>query len=130
VSNGVTAFKAPSQKRAIHTLLILAIIVSLGLIGLTYLAGAYYLVPAEGNTVLNQLGLIIFGKTIPYFVLMGKAAAILVIASSTLYAGLPILLSLMARNWRVYFVYPNWHGACQAYLEGKRRKVAVRFCYI
>jgi len=60
VSNGVTAFKAPSQKRAIHTLLVLAIIVSLGLIGLTYLAGAYHLVPAEGNTVLNQLGLIIF----------------------------------------------------------------------
>lgn len=98
VSNGVTAFKNPAQKRAIHTLLILGIIVSFGLIGLTYLAGAYHLVPAEGNTVLNQLGLIIFGKTIPYFVLMGTAAAILVIASSTPYAGLPILLSLMARD--------------------------------
>ena len=98
VSNGVTAFKQPSQKKAIQTLLILAIIVSLGLIGLTYLAGAYHLVPTEGNTVLNQLGLIIFGKTIPYFVLMGTAAAILVIASSTPYAGLPILLSLMARD--------------------------------
>ncbi|HWQ43887.1 MAG TPA: APC family permease [Desulfosporosinus sp.] len=98
VSNGVTAFKSPAQKSAIKTLLILAIIVSLGLIGLTYLAGAYHLVPAEGNTILNQLGLIIFGKTIPYFVLMGTAAAILVIASSTPYAGLPILLSLMARD--------------------------------
>ncbi|SPF48593.1 putative membrane protein [Candidatus Desulfosporosinus infrequens] len=98
VSNGVTAFKKPAQKGAIHTLLILGIIVSLGLIGLTYLAGAYHLVPAEGNTVLNQLGLIIFGKTIPYFILMGTAAAILVIASSTPYAGLPILLSLMARD--------------------------------
>ncbi|TGE32212.1 APC family permease [Desulfosporosinus sp. Sb-LF] len=98
VSNGVTAFKNPAQKKAIKTLLILAIIVSLGLIGLTYLAGAYHLVPSEGNTILNQLGLIIFGKTIPYFVLMGTAAAILVIASSTPYAGLPILLSLMARD--------------------------------
>ncbi|KJR49274.1 Amino acid permease [Desulfosporosinus sp. I2] len=98
VSNGVTAFKNPSQKRAIQTLLILAIIVSLGLIGLTYLAGAYHLVPAEGNTILNQLGLIIFGKTLPYFVLMATAAAILVIASSTPYAGLPILLSLIARQ--------------------------------
>ncbi|MDR3600933.1 MAG: APC family permease [Desulfosporosinus sp.] len=98
VSNGVTAFKKPAQKHAIHTLLILGIIVSLGLIGLTYLAGAYHLVPAEGNTVLNQLGLIIFGRTLLYFVLMGTAAAILVIASSTPYAGLPILLSLMARD--------------------------------
>ena len=98
VSNGVTAFKNPAQKRAIHTLMILGIVVSLGLIGLTYLAGAYHLVPAGGNTVLNQLGLIIFGRTIPYFVLMGTAAAILVIASSTPFAGLPILLSLMARD--------------------------------
>jgi amino acid transporter len=98
VSNGVTAFKKPAQKRAIKTLLILAIIVSLGLAGLTYLAGAYHLVPAEGNTILNQLGLIIFGKNILYFVLMGTAAGILVIASNTPYAGLPILLSLMARQ--------------------------------
>ena len=98
VSNGVTAFKKPSQKRAIKTLLMLAIIVAIGLIGLTYLAGSYHLVPAPGNTILNQLGLIIFGKTIPYFVLMGTTAAILIIASSTPYAGLPILLSLMARD--------------------------------
>lgn len=98
VSNGVTAFKEPSQKRAIQTLLFLAIIVSLGLLGLTYLAGAYHIVPAQGNTVLNQLGLIIFGRGIPYFVLMGTAATILIIASSTPFAGLPILLSLMARD--------------------------------
>jgi len=98
VSNGVTAFKKPAQKRAIRTLLILAVIVASGLIGLTYLAGTYHLVPAEGNTILNQLGLIIFGKNIFYFVLMGTAAAILVIASNTPFAGLPILLSLMARH--------------------------------
>jgi len=98
VSNGVTAFKKPSQKKAIQTLFVLAIIVSIGLIGLTYLAGSYHIVPTEGNTVLNQLGLIIFGKNILYFVLMGTAALILVIASSTPYAGLPILLSLMARD--------------------------------
>jgi amino acid transporter len=98
VSNGVTAFKKPAQKRAIHTLLVLAIVVAMGLIGLTYLAGAYHIVPSQGNTTLNQLGLIIFGKTIPYFVLMGTTAAILVIAANTPYAGLPILLSLMARD--------------------------------
>lgn len=98
VSNGVTAFKNPSQKRAIHTLLILGVVVSLGLIGLTYLAGFYHIVPAPGNTVLNQLGGIIFGRTILYYVLMATAASILIIASSTPYAGLPILLSLMARD--------------------------------
>ena len=98
VSNGVTAFKNPAQKRAIQTLLAMAVIVALGLVGLTYIAGVYHLSPAPGNTILNQLGLIIFGNTLPYFVLMGTAAAILVIASNTPFAGLPILLSLMARD--------------------------------
>lgn len=98
VSNGVTAFKHPAQKRAIHTLLVMAIIVAVGLVGLTYLASAYHVVPAGGNTTLNQLGLIVFGQTLPYFVLMAMAAAILVIAANTSYAGLPILLSLMARD--------------------------------
>jgi amino acid transporter len=98
VSNGVTAFRKPSQKRAIQTLLVLAVIVALGLTGLTYLAGAYHLVPTTGNTILNQLGLIVFGKNIFYFVLMATAAAILVIASNTPFAGLPILLGIMARQ--------------------------------
>ncbi|WP_088189676.1 APC family permease [Desulfosporosinus sp. FKA] len=98
VSNGVTAFKAPSQKRAITTLIILGFIVAFGLIGLVYMAGAYHLVPSDENTTLNQLGLIVFGHTIPYFALMGSVAAILVIAANTPFAGLPILLSLMARD--------------------------------
>lgn len=98
VSNGVTAFKAPSQKRSIRTLLVLAIVVASGLLGLTYLASAYQIVPGEGNTILNQLGVIVFGKNILYYILMGTAAAILVIAANTPFAGLPILLSLMARD--------------------------------
>lgn len=98
VSDGVTAFKTPSQNRAISTLLILAIIVGVGLIGLTYLASVHHLVPSDINTILNQLGLIVFGQTIPYYLLMGSAAAILIIAANTPFAGLPILLSLMARD--------------------------------
>ena len=98
VSNGVTAFKAPAQKRAIVTLLILAIIVAFGLVGLTFLAAAYHLVPSDVNTVLNQLGVIVFGRTVLYYVLMATAAAILIIAANTPFAGLPILLNLMARD--------------------------------
>lgn len=98
VSNGVTAFKTPAQNRAIRTLLVLSVLVAGGLLGLTYLAGVYHLVPDEGNTILNQLGQIIYGLTIPYYILMGTAAAILMIAANTPFAGFPILLSLMARD--------------------------------
>lgn len=107
VSNGVTAFKAPSQKNAIKTLITLGVLVAFGLLGLMYLAGAYHIVPTVDNTSLNQLGLIIFGQTIPYYFLMASVAAILIIAANTPFAGLPILLSLMAKDGYVPRYYKN-----------------------
>ncbi|MHB8125477.1 MAG: APC family permease [Desulfitobacteriaceae bacterium] len=107
VSNGVTAFKAPSSKRAISTLIVLAVLVAFGLFGLSFLAGEYHIMPSPGNTILNQLGAIVFGKTIPYFILMGTAAGILVIAANTPFAGLPILLSLMAKDGNVPRYFKN-----------------------
>lgn len=98
VSNGVSAFKAPAQKRAIRTLLILGLIVALGLSGLVFLSSSYHLIPTNDNTIINQLGLLIFGKSFMYYVLMAAIAIILVIAANTPFVGLPILLSLMARD--------------------------------
>jgi amino acid transporter len=98
VSNGVTAFKAPAQKRAIDTLLVLGVIVAIGLAGLVFLASKYQLIPSDENTIINQLGLLIFGKSFMYYVLMAGIAIILIIAANTPFVGLPILLSLMARD--------------------------------
>lgn len=98
VSNGVTAFKAPAQKRAIGTLFILGALVAVGLAGMVFLAGQYHLVPSTGNTILNQLGQLIFGHSVFYYLLMAGGATILIIASNTPFVGLPILLSLMARD--------------------------------
>jgi len=98
VSNGVTAFKAPAQKRAINTLFILGGLVAVGLAGMVFLAGQYHLVPHTGNTILNQLGGLVFGHSIFYYLLMASGVTILIIASNTPFVGLPILLSLMARD--------------------------------
>jgi amino acid transporter len=98
VSNGVSAFKAPSQKRAINTLIVLGFIVAVGLAGLVFLASKYHLIPSDDNTIINQLGLMIFGKSIMYYILMASIALILIIAANTPFVGLPILLSLMARD--------------------------------
>ena len=98
VSNGVATFKAPSQKRAIRTLFALGFIVAVGLVGLVYLSSQYHLVPTSDNTIINQLGLLVFGQSIFYYILMAGIAIILVIAANTPFVGLPILLSLMARD--------------------------------
>jgi amino acid transporter len=108
ISNGVSAFKAPAQKRAIQTLIVLALFVGFGLFGLSYLAGEYHLMPSPGNTILNQLGIIVFGgNAIPYFILMVTAAGILVIGGNAPFAGLPILLSLMAKDGNVPRYFKN-----------------------
>ena len=98
ISNGVAAYKAPAQKKAIITLFSLGAIVAVGLSGLTFLASKYQLIPTPHNTVMNQLGLIVYGQTIMYYILMICSALILVIAANTSFAGLPILLNLMARD--------------------------------
>jgi len=98
ISNGVAAYKAPAQKRAITTLFVLGVIVAVGLSGLSFLASQYHIIPSTHNTVMNQLGLIVYGQTIMYYILMVCSAVILVIASNTSFAGLPILLNLMARD--------------------------------
>lgn len=98
ISNGVAAYKAPAQKRAITTLFVLGVIVAVGLSGLSFLASQYHIIPSPHNTVMNQLGLIVYGQTIMYYILMVCSAVILVIASNTSFAGLPILLNLMARD--------------------------------
>ena len=98
ISNGVAAYKAPAQKKAIITLFVLGAIVAVGLSGLAFLASKYHIIPTPHNTVMNQLGLIVYGQTIMYYILMLCSALILVIAANTSFAGLPILLNLMARD--------------------------------
>ncbi|WP_407311623.1 APC family permease [Desulfosporosinus sp. SB140] len=98
VSNGVSAFKAPAQRRAISTLFVLGFVVVVGLGGISYLASVYHIVPTSENTTMNHLGLIVFGKTSMYYLLLVSAGIILVIAANTPFAGLPILLSLMAHD--------------------------------
>lgn len=98
ISNGVAAYRAPAQKKAIITLFVLGFIVAVGLSGLSFLASKYYIIPTPHNTVMNQLGLIVYGQTMMYYILMVCSAIILVIAANTSFAGLPILLNLMARD--------------------------------
>jgi len=98
ISNGVAAYKAPAQKRAITTLFVIGVIVAVSLSGLSFLASKYHIIPSAHNTVMNQLGLIVYGQTMMYYILMVCSALILVIASNTSFAGLPILLNRMARD--------------------------------
>jgi signal transduction histidine kinase len=50
------------------------------------------------RTALSQIGLATFGETVPFFLLQGFTAAILILAANTAFNGFPVLSSLLGRD--------------------------------
>ena len=111
VSNGVPAFEQPKARNAATTLLIMAALATTMFAGITALALAadvhmaesagdlIGLAPgAEQKTALSQVGLATFGETLPFYLLQGFTAAILILAANTAFNGFPVLSSLLGRD--------------------------------
>jgi hypothetical protein len=52
----------------------------------------------EQRTAIGQIGLATFGQTVPFYLLQGFTAAILVLAANTAFNGFPVLASLLGRD--------------------------------
>lgn len=99
VSNGVPAFRRPEAPNARLTLTVMAALVGVMFLGTSWLAGVAGAIPAEGETVLSQLGRAVFGGVGPaYFVLQLSTMGILILAANTAFADFPRLSSLLARD--------------------------------
>src|SRR4029079_760339 len=96
VSNGVPAFEPPKSRNAAATLTIMGALAITMFAGITALAMAAHVhmaenpadliglpAGAEQKTALSQLGLAAFGSTVPFYLLQGFTAAILVLAANT-----------------------------------------------
>ena len=53
---------------------------------------------AEQKTALSQIGLATFGEALPFYLLQGFTAAILILAANTAFNGFPVLSSLLGRD--------------------------------
>ncbi len=98
VSNAIPNFAEPSQKNAKKVLGLLALFVLLIFGGTSFMATLYHAVPNYHTTVMSQIASQVFGNGIMYYVLQISTAVILVMAANTSYAGLPMLLSLVAKD--------------------------------
>jgi len=98
VSNGIPNFRTPSQKNAKSVLALLAFLVLFIFVGLSFLATIYHAVPVDHMTVIAQIAQQVFGKNIMFYIIQITTAIILIMAANTAYAGLPLLLSLMAKD--------------------------------
>ena len=111
VSNGVPAFKPPKSRNAAATLTIMGFLAITMFAGITALGLAAHVHMAEDpsnliglpagaaqKTALSQIALASFGQGLPFYLLQGFTAAILVLAANTAFNGFPLLASLLGRD--------------------------------
>ncbi|WP_328314357.1 APC family permease [Streptomyces sp. NBC_00442] len=98
VANAVPSFRAPAARRAQRTEVALGALLGVMLIGLAVLIGRFHLQPVEGVTVLAQLADASFGHNAAFYVVQFATMVLLALAANTSFGGLPVLMSLLARD--------------------------------
>jgi len=98
VSNAIPSFKEPSQKTAKQVLFMLGGVI-IFIFGITsILATELKVIPLPDTTVMSQMADAVFGKGVMFYILQFTTSLILLLAANTAYNGLPILLSLLAKD--------------------------------
>jgi amino acid transporter len=101
ISNGVPAFRKPRIRTAQLTEISLGVLLAVMLIGIAVLIRAHHVLPRGGVTVLAQLTAGAFGKGWMFYVSNLAVTAVLGLAANTSFGGLPVLMSLLARDNRL-----------------------------
>ncbi|MCX4457998.1 APC family permease [Streptomyces sp. NBC_01340] len=101
IANGVPAFREPRVKRAQRTELMLGALLGLMLIGLAVLIRRDHVAPRGGVTVLAQLTAGAYGTGWAYYATNLIVTLALAFAANTSFGGLPVLMSLLAKDHRL-----------------------------
>jgi amino acid transporter len=101
IANGVPAFKEPRARTAQRTEITLGVLLGLMLVGLAVLIHMNHLEPRGGVTVLAQLTAGSLGKGWPFYVSNLAVTIVLGLAANTSFGGLPVLMSLLAKDHRL-----------------------------
>ncbi|MFJ7073088.1 APC family permease [Streptomyces sp. NPDC098781] len=126
IANAVPMFRKPRVKRAQHTELLLGLLLGVLLIGLASLIHRHDVVPREDATLLAQLTAAAFGTGAVYYAISLLVTLVLGIAANTSFGGLPVLMSLLAKDDRLPHVFAlrserpvhRWGVAVLAVLAG------------
>lgn len=101
IANGVPAFREPRVRRAQRTELMLGALLGLMLVGLAVLIRRDHVAPRGGVTVLAQLTAGAYGTGWPYYATNLVVTLALALAANTSFGGLPVLMSLLAKDHRL-----------------------------
>jgi amino acid transporter len=101
IANGVPAFRQPRIRTAQRTEISLGVLLGVMLIGLAVVIRAHHIVPRGGVTILAQVTAATFGTGWPFYVSNLAVCAVLALAANTSFGGLPVLMSLLAKDHRL-----------------------------
>ena len=101
IANGVPAFREPRVRTAQRTEISLGVMLGVMLVGLALLIRAHHVVPRGGVTILAQVTAGAFGTGWPFYVSNLAVALVLALAANTSFGGLPVLMSLLAKDHRL-----------------------------
>ena len=102
ISNGVQAFRRPQSRNAANTLAMMGFMTVSMFIGITVLSVLLHVRVndeiAASRSVLSQIAETVFGRSLPFFLLQGLTAGILILAANTSYQDFPRLSAILARD--------------------------------
>jgi amino acid transporter len=101
IANSVPAFRAPRVRTAQRTELGLGALLATMLLGLTILVRVHHVLPRGNVTILAQVTAGAFGKGAPFYIANLSTALALGLAANTSFGGLPVLMSLLAKDHRL-----------------------------
>ncbi len=98
ISDGVPAFEKPESKNAASTLVTLGVLLIIMFLGISFLADQIGVQISHTETVVSQLGRVIFGPGVIYTLFLLFTALLLVLAANTAFADFPRLSFFLARD--------------------------------
>ncbi len=98
IATGVPAFKPPEARNAARTLMVMAVILAILFIGMTYLAAGFHIMPAPGQTVIAQIANHVYGDTVAFYLFQVFTALLLFLAANTSFAAFPRLAAVLAED--------------------------------
>ena len=101
IANGVPAFREPRARTAQRTEISLGVLLGVMLVGLALLIQVHHIAPRGGVTVLAQVTAGSFGTGWLFYVSNIAVALVLALAANTSFGGLPVLMSLLAKDHRL-----------------------------
>lgn len=98
IADSVPMFRQPEARNATITTYWMAGILGFMFMGITFLVMHYHLMPLSEVTAMSQLAEQIFGRSVVYYYIQITTMLVLYLAANTAYNGLPVLLSIVAKD--------------------------------